>query len=162
MKGSYAKPLIDMHSPTYDANRAAQFIITVDFSDLISAQPNPYPKVYSDDPIILPPDPDPDVVAPIPIAINALRRDVAYSSSGRETEFKRFTNDDDSAFASTDTYSFGGDLSDTAWSAISTSPNQAQVALYVLSYGFDSSTSSVLYSDPVYLGAINNIQFPVP
>jgi len=150
---AYHRPLIDMSDP-FDPNRPVEFTITIDFSkDLTSPLTTEagYPKISPNG------APDPD-----PITIIDIRRDVPYSSAvpGRQYEFKRFSIDTDTPgvelFPKTDS-----DLSNEAWTDISTS-HQAKISLYVLSYGFDPATSSVLYSRPVWLGSLDTVTFPYP
>ncbi len=148
---SYHRPLIDISSAT-DPNRFLQFVITIDFNvDLTDAVASAnYPRIF----------PDATAPNPAPITINAIRRDETYSYIGFETEFKRFAADSRSyltVFESGD-----NDLSTAAWGAISNFPWQAKIALYVLSYGFDPNTNSVLYSLPVFLGSLDTVVFPHP
>jgi len=146
---SYHRPLIDL-STLAVGDRSKTFVITIDFSaDLRDAGASEnYPRIYS------------EASAPISITINAIRRDVPYAYVGYTYEFKRFSADSRTVlvvYEQTD-----ADLSNTAWTSISSTPNQARIALYVLSYGFDPLTSSVLYSLPVYLGYLDNVPLPYP
>jgi hypothetical protein len=147
----YHKPLIDL-STLAIGDRNKTFLITIDFNKdltdaIVSAD---YPKIYS------------EASAPISITINAIRRDVPYTVVPYTNEFKRFSADSRtilSVYEQTD-----DDLSNAAWIDISTTPgpHTARIALYVLSYGFDPMTSSVLYSLPVYLGYLDNLTLPYP
>jgi hypothetical protein len=148
---SYHRPLIDM-SGASDPNRSASFVVSIDFNvDLTNATDSAnYPKIYDSD----------TSPAPRRFTINIIRRDVAYTYVGYQTEFKRFSADSRTVlvvYEHTDS-----DLSSAAWTAISTTPNKVRIALYALSYGFDPVTSSVLYSLPVYLGYLDNVQLPYP
>ncbi len=150
---SYHRPLVDMSSAS-DPNRSAAFLITIDFNaDLTNATASAdYPKIY----------PDATAPNPGPITINTIRRDETYIVSPFQNEFKRFSADIDRPFLVVFDGTTDNDLSTAAWQAISNFPFTAKIALYVLSYGFDQDTSSVLYSLPVYLGYLDNITFPHP
>jgi hypothetical protein len=150
---SYHRPLIDMSSDS-DPNRSAEFLITIDFNaDLTNADASAdFPKIY----------PDASAPNPGPITINAIRRDENYSYVGLENEFKRFSADSRPYLVVFEAPPTDNDLSAAAWSAISTFPYQAKIALYVLSYGFDQDTNSVLYSLPVFLGSLDTVVFPHP
>jgi len=150
---SYHRPLIDMSSAT-DLNRPASFVITIDFNvDLTDATASAsFPKIY----------PDATAPDPVPITINAIRRDETYSYVGLENEFKRFSADSRPYLTVFEAPPTDNDLSTAAWTAISNFPYQAKIALYVLSYGFDQDTNSVLYSLPVFLGSLDTVVFPHP
>jgi hypothetical protein len=131
--GSISAPLMKIDS----ADDPAAFVITVDFG---TTNPliDPYPQY------------DHDGGASTVFTNNtSIRRGVNYTETGREDEFKKFTD-----FSAQD---IGKDITSDIWDDISVGGSEVLVVMYVISYGFDFESFKVVYSKPVYLGEVTRI-----